>query len=167
MNRRTTTVLALALFAALSVFGRSAYTTSAAGGNPHANGGGTTVEGGEKSTFVFNAVRQIDSSVVGHLTYHFRFADVTFHMQNDCLNFISSNTAVISGTVTMVTGSTFFVPGAHGVFVVRDNGEGNNGNPDLISDVVIDPNPLSTINCQNFTTLTPYLPIDGNIQVQP
>jgi hypothetical protein len=167
MKRRTTTVLALALFAALSISGGSGSTTSAVGGNPHANGGGTTVEGGEKSTFVFNAVQQIDGSVVGHLTYHLRFADVTIHMQNDCLNFTSSNTAVISGTVTMVTGSTSFVPGAHGVFVVRDNGEGNNANPDLISDVFIDPNPLSTINCQNVTTLTPYLPIDGNIDVKP
>ena len=167
MNRRTTTVLALALFAALSVFGDSAYTTSAIVGNAHANGGGTTVEGTEKSTFVFNAVQQIDGSVVGHLTYHFRTADVTFHMQNDCLNIIG-NSAVITGTITMVTGTSlpFIVPGARGIFQVQDNGQGNADPPDLISDVIIYP-PMSMIDCGTTPVGNPYLPIDGNIDVKP
>jgi hypothetical protein len=168
MNRRTTTVLALVLFAALSVFGGSANTTSAVAGNAHANGGGTTVEGTEKSTFVFNAVQQIDGSVVGHLTYHFRSANVTFHMQNDCLNIIG-NSAVITGTVTMVTGTSipFIVPGARGIFQVQDNGEGSNAtSPDLISDVIIYP-PMSVIDCRLTPAPAPYLPIDGNIDVKP
>jgi hypothetical protein len=167
MNRRTTTVLALVLFAALSVFGGSANTTSAVAGNAHANGGGTTVEGTEKSTFVFNAVQQIDGSVVGHLTYHFRSADVTFHMQNDCLNIVG-NSAVITGTVTMVTGTSlpFIVPGARGIFKVQDNGEGNADPPDLISDVIIYP-PMSMIDCRVTNVGNPYLPIDGNIDVKP
>src|SRR6185503_2709271 len=115
-------------------------TTVPAAGNAHANGGGTVVEGGEKSTFAFNAVQQANGSVNGHLTYHFRLADVTFHMQNDCLKIVG-NKAVIAGTVTMVTGTSipFIVPGARGVFQVQDNGEGSDANPDLISDVVVYP----------------------------
>lgn len=53
-----------------------ALTTRAAGGNQMANGGGTTVEGGEKSTFVFNAVKKSDGSVTGHLVYKIRVSNI-------------------------------------------------------------------------------------------
>jgi len=137
-----------------------------AAGNAHANGGGTAVEGGEKSTFAFNAVQQADGSATGHLTYHFRLADVTFHMQNDCLKVIG-NKAVIAGTVTMVTGTSipYIVQGARGVFQVQDNGEGSDASPDLISDVIIYPLGFM-VDCM-VVPPNPYLPIEGNVSVKP
>jgi len=51
-----------------------------AAGNPHANGGGTPIEGGKFSTFVFNAVEHTDGSVVGHLNYKFRSGDISIRM---------------------------------------------------------------------------------------
>jgi hypothetical protein len=153
--------------AALSFTAIANPTSLPAAGNAHANGGGTVVEGGEKSTFAFNAVQQTNGSVAGHLTYHFRLADVTFHMQNDCLKIVGTNKAVIAGTVTMVTGTSlpFIVQGARGVFQVQDNGEANDVNPDLISDVIIYPVGFQA-DCM-VVPPNPYLPIDGNVTVKP
>lgn len=74
----------------------------AAGDNQMANGGGTTVEGGEKSTFVFNAVKKSDGSVTGHLIYLIRVSNITVKMDLDCVRFIGGNIAVLSGIVTEV-----------------------------------------------------------------
>jgi hypothetical protein len=130
-------------------------------GNPKATGGGTTVEGGEKSTFVFNAVQHKNGSVNGHLVYHFREANFSFRMKIDCLN-ITGNQAILSGVVTKVSSSAFsyvFV-GQRGVFVVIDNGQGKHASPDLISDVILD----ASATCAS-SSLVPYLPISGNIKV--
>jgi hypothetical protein len=139
------------------------YTTPVfAAGNPSATGGGTTVEGGEKSTFTFNAIQHKNGTVSGHLVYHFRAADFSFHMDIDCLRIIG-NHAVIGGTVTKVTGPAppYIFEGAPAVFEVEDNGEGSAAPPDLISDVFFE-----VPTCQIFNA-QPYLPIDGNIQVKP
>src|SRR6266851_10473008 len=76
----------------------------AAKGNPSATGGGTTVEGGKKSTFVFNAVKQNNGSVNGHMVYHFRSGNITIEMSLNCLK-ITGNSAALSGTVTKASGT--------------------------------------------------------------
>ena len=166
--RRTRRGRLAVVTAALSLTTLANPTPVPAAGNPHANGGGTVAELGEKSTFAFNAVQQLTGSVQGHLTYHVRALDVTFHMQNDCLK-ITGNRAVIAGTVTMVTGTSplvpFLVPGARGIFQVEDNGSGSNANPDLVSDVFVYPLG-STVDC-TIVPPAPYLPIDGNVSVKP
>ena len=145
-------------------------TTRAAGGNQMANGGGTTVEGGEKSTFVFNAVKKSDGSVTGHLVYVIRVSNITVKMDLDCVRFIGNKTAVLSGIVTEVSGNNipFYIHvGSNAFFEVVDNGQGNDANPDLISDLFF---PVGTgsanANCTNRRART-YLPISGNIQVKP
>lgn len=134
---------------------------AASSGNPRASGGGTTVELGQKSTFVFNAIQHKDGTVNGHLTYQVRILDIGVHMDIDCLNIIG-NQATLSGTITKVTGDapSFIFEGQKGVFKVVDNGEGGDSPPDLISDVILFP----AATC-NVPGPAPYLPIDGNIQV--
>ena len=160
-----TKLLLSGLLAVLLVAILAAATSVAAAGNPSATGGGTTEEAGKKSTFVFNAIEHKDGTVNGHLVYQFRGADVFIHMDIDCLN-IFGNQAVLSGTVTKVTGTganlfPFIFVGAPATFQVEDNGEGNNAPPDQISDLF-----FGVPDCHNFTTTT-YLPISGNIQVKP
>jgi hypothetical protein len=136
-----------------------------AAANPSATGGGTAEEGGETSTFTFNAIQHETGTVNGHLVYHVRIFDITFHMGIDCLR-IHGKRAALSGTVTKVSGNTddfpFIYVGQDGVFVVEDNGEGGSGAPDLISDVDLDPG----LDCKS-SLLFPYIPISGNVQVSP
>ena len=144
--------------------------TTRAGGNQMANGGGTTVEGGEKSTFVFNAVKKSNGSVTGHLVYQIRVSNIGIKMDLDCVRFIGTNTAVLSGIVTEVSGDNipFYIHvGSNAYFEVVDKGQGNDSAPDLISDLFF---PIgagsSNANCTNRRAGT-YLPISGNIQVKP
>jgi len=138
-------------------------TPAPAAGNPSATGGGTAVELGEKSTFTFNAVEHNNGAVIGHLVYNFRAGDISFHMDIDCMA-ITGNQAVLSGTVTKVSGNVedypFIFVGQDGVFQVQDNGEGGGASPDLFSDVNLD----LGLNCNNSLP-DPYIPISGNIQV--
>ena len=144
--------------------------TTRAGGNQMANGGGTTVEGGEKSTFVFNAVKKSNGSVTGHLVYQIRVSNIGVKMDLDCVRFIGTNTAVLSGIVTEVSGDNipFYIHvGSNAYFEVVDKGQGNDSAPDLISDLFF---PIgagsANANCTNRRAGT-YLPISGNIQVKP
>ena len=144
--------------------------TTRAGGNQMANGGGTTVEGGEKSTFVFNAVKKSNGSVTGHLVYQIRVSNIGIKMDLDCVRFIGTNTAVLSGIVTEVSGDNipFYIQvGSKAYFEVVDKGQGNDAAPDLISDLFF---PIgagsANANCTNRRAGT-YLPISGNIQVKP
>ena len=144
--------------------------TTRAGGNQMANGGGTTVEGGEKSTFVFNAVKKSNGSVTGHLVYQIRVSNIGIKMDLDCVRFIGTNIAVLSGIVTEVSGDNipFYIHiGSNAYFEVVDKGQGNDSAPDLISDLFF---PIgagsSNANCTNRRAGT-YLPISGNIQVKP
>src|SRR5215470_10249248 len=130
--------LALAILFIVLITFSMPVTSVAAKGNPSANGGGTTIEGGIKSTFVFNAVMLKNGSVNGHLVYHFREGTVTIYMKIDCLN-IMGNKAALSGTVTKLTGTPkpFEFVGQKAVFTVVDNGQGKGASPDLISDVIL------------------------------
>ena len=135
-----------------------------------ANGGGTTEEGGAISTFVFNAVKKSDGSVTGHLVYLIRVSNITVKMDLECVRFIGTNTAVLSGIVTEVSGDnipSYIHVGSNAFFEVVDKGQGNDSNPDLISDLFF---PVgagsSNANCTNRRAGT-YLPISGNISVKP
>lgn len=155
---RWTSILAVAVLLVL------AYSPPAAAeGNPRATGGGTTLEGDEKTTFVFNAVlhKGKGGSVNGHLVYHFRAADISIEMTLDCLRIVGSY-AAMSGTVTKVTGPApaFIFVGQKAVFGVLDNGEGADAPSDSISDLFL----FGAANCA-LQSPPPYLPIDGNIQV--
>jgi len=132
-------------------------------GNPSANGGGTALEGTEKSTFTFNAIQHDDGSVNGHLVYQFRLADLRIQMDIDCLNIIGTR-AALSGVVTDVTGEppSYIFVGQHAVFTVQDNGEGHDAPPDLFSDVILFP----AATCHNPFPV-PYIAMDGNVQVNP
>ncbi len=165
MNRKTMILSLAAAVATTLLLTVLTYTTNASSaGNPRATGVGTTVEGGEKSTFVFNAIRHKNGTVNGHLVYHFRGGNISIKMDIDCLTIVGNN-AIMSGVVTQVNGDSvpgFIFVGQRGEFQVEDNGEGGDDPPDLISDLFLFPG----ANC-GLTTGAPYLPIDGNIQVQP
>ena len=91
-------------------------------------------------------------------------------MDLDCVRFIGTNTAVLSGIVTEVSGDNipFYIQvGSKAYFEVVDKGQGNDAAPDLISDLFF---PIgagsANANCTNRRAGT-YLPISGNIQVKP
>jgi hypothetical protein len=129
-------------------------------GNAHVNGGGTTTEGGEVSTFVFNAVDNGDG-VDGHLNYNFRSGNVDIKADLDCMH-ITGNRATLSGVVTSLNGDGPFPSwefvGQRVSFTVEDNGQGKNA--DRISDLFFG----STTSCANHWIT--YLPIKGNIDIK-
>jgi hypothetical protein len=151
---------ALGVSLALAVLALAA--AAQASGNPSATGGGTTEEGGETSTFTFNAVQRPNGSVTGHLVYSIRAVDLTIHMDIDCLS-ISGNTAKLSGKVTHIQGDPpdFVFVGQDAVFAVQDNGEGSQAPPDLFSDLDV----FTGASCSDPFDPPPYLPTRGNIQV--
>jgi hypothetical protein len=127
------------------------------GGNAHVNGGGTAVEYGKKSTFVFNAV-EADGVVTGHLVYHLRAFNVSFQMSLDCME-IRGNRATLSGTVNSITGEnipSYIFPGSRASFTIEDNGNGRNR--DRISDV--------TFGARCIDDLDTYIPVQGNISIR-
>ena len=149
----------------LALTGLALAPAARAQGNPSANGGGTTIEGGEKSTFVFNAVEHLDGSVTGHLVYQIRTLGFGFQMDIDCLA-IFDNSAVLSGVVTHLIGEvppgySFIFVGAEAVFSVTDSGQGKNAPADLVSDILF----FGGASCLAGGG-EPYLPISGNIQVR-
>jgi hypothetical protein len=126
-------------------------------GNRHINGGGTAVEFGKKSTFVFNAV-ETPGGINGNLVYHIRAFDVRFQMDLDCME-IRGNRATMSGTVTSITGDNippYIFPGSRASFTIEDNGNG--GNRDRISDVIFG------ANCTD--DLDTYIRVQGNISIK-
>jgi hypothetical protein len=165
MNKRTMILSLVAVFATTLLLTALMFTTSAApAGSPRATGGGTTEEDGEKSTFVFNAIQNKNGTVNGHLVYTTRYDNIRTKMDIDCLNIVGNN-AIMSGVITEVKGDNipaFIFVGQRAEFQVEDNGEGGDDAPDLISNLNLGPN----ASC-NLIAPTPYLPIDGNIQVQP
>lgn len=153
---RTKIFFAGLLIVCSSVFSLS-YAQSSAGGNAHVNGGGTAIEGGARSTFVFNAINS-PAGVNGHLVYHLRVVDVKFFMDIDCME-IRGNRATLSGTVTSITGSnipSYIFPGARGSFTVEDNGNGRNR--DRISDVVF--------GARCTDDLDTYIRVQGNLSIR-
>ena len=154
--------LSLIAFLLLGVFGSSfTILPSAKNGNAHVNGGGTAIEGGAKSTFVFNAVELPDGTVNGHLHYNIRVSNVVFDMDITCMT-IDGNRATLYGTVTSVSDNapSYIYVGNTASFTVEDNGNGKSG--DKISDVFLAV-PGGAVSCSdNWNT---YLPVSGNISI--
>ena len=165
MSRARAQVSCSVLLGVLLIAGLVIAMPASAAGNPSATGGGTAQELGETSTFTFNAIQHHDGAVNGHLVYHIRAFNLSFDMDIDCLT-ITGNRAVLSGKVTKVRGDTdpfpFIYVGQDGVFQVKDNGEGGEAPPDLISDVNLDPGVVCTGSRPDL-----YIPMSGNIQVDP
>ena len=167
MNTRKTRLTLSVLLAVFLIAGVVTMPVAAAG-NSSATGGGTTDEGGLKSTFVFNAVQKKDGTVTGHLVYHFRLLDVTikYDLHELC---VVGNVATMSGVVTEVSGElppfiTWIFVGQDAVFQVQDNGEGAGADPDMFSDVFFyEGASCGTPPVEGFTL---YLPVSGNIQVR-
>ena len=130
-----------------------------------AHGGGTAIEFDRRSTFVFNAVRHVNGSVTGTLVYMFRDfgLDYKVHMDLDCL-IIEGNRAKVSGLITKVTANVPIPPfagvGSRASLQVEDNGSGGSGSPDKYSD-------LHGFEAMCGDDLDPYIPIDGNIVINP
>lgn len=141
--------------------------TKQSGGNITVAGGGTTLEFGEKTTYAFNAV-QSNGKTTGHLILKFRAADGALFIKVDCLRLFGDNKATLSGIITQFKESPqfpappFIYLGARVSFTVQDNGEGRSSSADLVSDIgVLDIN----IPASCADDMIPYLPLDGNVQI--
>ena len=161
--------LAPAVLVAALLAAAVAPTPPAAAGQPlRAAGGGIVVEGGERSTVAFNAVRHRDGTVTGHLVYHYRTSNASVRLDVDCLD-VAGTRAVLGGRVAEVRGDvpSFITEGLEAVFQVEDNGEGAGAPPDRISNLlflVFD----RTGDCHTLAPETPpRRPLRGNVDVRP
>lgn len=138
-----------------------------AAGNSSATGGGTAEEAGGISTFVFNAIKNGKGDVTGHLVYHVRAWPITIMMEPDCLR-IAGNVATIGGFVTKVSEEIpgFIFVGQDAVFLVADNGQGANSDPDTFSDLFLEAGTVCTDSKYDADSFAPYIPVSGNIQVR-
>lgn len=112
----------------------SIVTVSAVNPEPSAHG---SAQSGNLMLTV-SAVRHQDGSVDGHATFRDRAANTKVDIDIDCLNVSggmmmgsgsSSQSAILSGLVSKST-SPEFLTGYQVAFTVRDNGEGQNAQPD-------------------------------------
>jgi hypothetical protein len=129
-----------------------------------AYGGGTAVEFERRTTLSFNALRQSNGEVSGTLFYMFRDFDLDFKVQMklDCM-LIEGNRAKLSGLITQITANMPLPPwvvGARASMQVEDNGTPNADLPDRYSDFHFF---QATCSDEN----EPYIPIDGNIVLNP
>jgi hypothetical protein len=135
---------------------------------PSITGGGTTIEGGKVSSFSFNAIKHKDGSVTGKMIYQWREAGVNMQVDIDCLT-ISGNKARMAGYCTKIYGqgipADYVTEGAWTSFVVEDNGEGKDANPDNISAIVFYLGTNPPLPCSNVNAFATYLPVSGNIQI--
>lgn len=128
-----------------------------------ATGSGHAIVGGKLRTFAFTARAYSDGSVKGQAQIYNRSQPARSHLTLNCLA-VSGHTAYASGIIDRSTNPTFV--GKSAIFAVRDNGEGRNAPPDLIS--------LATVVFSGFTTCTdpamqpaPTITVErGNIQVR-
>jgi hypothetical protein len=146
-----------------------------AASGPRVSGGGTFEETGQTgqiqtSTFTFNAITQGNGRVAGHLVYHWRAENTTWHVDINCLQVVG-NQAALGGTLTKVIGTPSdpnFFEGQEVLFVVQDNGEGGSAPPDSVTNVFYNAPPC---DLPGLFPLPPFVtfdfPISGNIQVQP
>jgi hypothetical protein len=138
-----------------------------------ATGSGHVTVDGTRRTFTFSAVSQSDGSVSGHAELFNRQTGFLANADVICLTLIG-NRAWMGGIIKHSD-----EPGCEGTniyFNVQDNGEGSNGEPDLLSlaevcDVSGDA-AVAVVNayCDSAGATDPFLPIvpveHGNIQVR-
>ena len=134
---------------------------------PSASGHADVIQlpSGAKRTFSFHARVMPDGSVEGEYDNHNRQGGFVNHGDIDCLRFIGTNGAVMSGVAQRST-NPGAPPGSTAIFRVEDNGEGADDPADQVSQVAIFP-PGSAANCQNTTPVILFPLVGGNIQVRP
>ncbi|MBZ0326498.1 MAG: hypothetical protein K8F54_02750 [Altibacter sp.] len=137
--------------------------TSNRGSGPSANGQGTlTNPDGSIRHFSFHAREKNNGSIQGNgvLTYGGGLLKIKFDI--DCLQ-VMGNTAQLSGIITSWSDNPDGV--GWGIwFKVIDNGEGNNADPDEITRLGNNPDPL---DCTIDYGIELYQIEGGNIQVKP
>ncbi|HEU4746999.1 MAG TPA: hypothetical protein VFS56_00750 [Gemmatimonadaceae bacterium] len=119
---------------------------------------------GALRNFAFHARRMPDGTVAGEYENHNRQGAATNHGDVDCLRFVGTNVAVMSGTITRHTNP--LLEGGRSIFTVQDNGEGSGAAPDKVSVLWLFP-AGSTVDCQTFAPLANLPLIGGNIRVDP
>lgn len=143
-------------------FAVSAFKPASSG--PSANGQGSLTRPGDlQRRFSFHANTMPDGSVKGSGVLTITGGNAQIKFDIDCMT-TSGNEAVMSGTVTSVTGETAFQEGWNCWFKVKDNGEGSTANPDQITLLFGSPNPLP---CNSNFSNDWNTVEGGNIQVKP
>ena len=134
---------------------------------PAASGHGDVIQqpSGALRTFSFHARVMPDGSVQGEYDNHNRQGGFVNHGDVDCIRFIGTNGAVLSGRVTRST-NPLAPEGSISLFRVEDNGQGANDAPDRVSQLLNVPADSPT-NCTNFTPATLFQIVGGNVQVMP
>ena len=134
---------------------------------PSASGHANVIQlpSGAKRTFSFHARVMPDGSVEGEYDNHNRQGGFVNQGDIDCLRFVGTNGAIMSGPVKRSTNPAA-PPGARSIFRVEDNGEGADDVPDRVSPLFIVAGD-SPVTCQNFTTEVLIPLVGGNIQVRP
>lgn len=145
----------------------SAVQLSESESGPSASGHADVIQepSGAKRTFSFHARVMPDGSVEGEYDNHNRQQGFVNHGDINCLRFIGTNSAVMSGVIQRSDNPAAH-PGATSVFRVEDNGEGADDPPDRVSQVVNLP-PGSTADCQTITPVILIPLVGGNVQVRP
>jgi hypothetical protein len=139
---------------------------NAAGPSASGHANVTLVPSGALRTFSFHARVMPDGSVEGEYENHNRQLGSMSHGDIDCLRFIGTNRAVMSGTIRRIVNNPGGTAGGRAIFTVEDNGEGANDPPDRVSSILLLP-PGSNQDCSNFTNTTSIAIEGGNIRVDP
>jgi hypothetical protein len=138
---------------------------NAAGPSASGHANVTLVPSGALRTFSFHARVMPDGTVEGEYDNHNRQLGTSNHGDVDCLRFIGTNRAVMSGTIRR-TNNPGGTVGGRTIFTVEDNGEGDDDPPDRVSQLLLLP-PGSNQDCTNFTNTTSIAIEGGNIRVDP
>ena len=120
---------------------------------------------GALRTFSFHARIMPDGSVQGEYDNHNRQQGFVNHGDIDCIRFIRTNSAVMSGVI-LRNDNPIAPPGGTSIFRVEDNGEGADDPPDRVSQVANFP-AGSPANCNTITPVNMFPIVGGNIQVRP
>ena len=141
-----------------------AATAANAAAHPSAWGAGTIEFGSSKEHVSFNASGVL-LAATGSAEIHDNTAagNVNAHVAIDCLNVVG-NQATISGIITQSTDPT--IQGFRALWQVRDNGEGQNDPPDLMSPVLIYAVGVGPADCIVPTEFD-LVNLKGNVQVLP
>lgn len=133
---------------------------------PSVSGHGNIIQlpSGALRTFSFHARVMPDGTVQGEYDNHNRQGGFVNHGDIDCLRFIGTTEAVLSGRASRST-NPLAPEGSVTIFRVEDSGEGDDV-VDRVSQLLIFPAD-SPNNCMNFTPATTLPIVGGNVQVSP
>jgi hypothetical protein len=118
---------------ALAIVGALVAVTAAAAAGPMARGSGHISFGSSREHVAFTATGQTGHAVV---VDHTVVGTVVFHLDLNCVRVVG-NEATLSGIVTRSSKPELVPLGYEGLFQVRDNGQGGQDPPDLMSPVLL------------------------------